>query len=428
MNSNFESKIRYLTAKRKYERLLREQRWEPSASHASAAFVKPFADVFKALKLTAMDIGNSARTMLGTLLTFDNQKLQKKIDAFEQRRGLLRTEWQPIVGDSLKAIQTADPLLSMALMPTAYLSAFGLAAGVKTGAAAIDIIAGEKWERLVEKLWNMPTELSALNAIKNMMQAQNEKSEKSGVLKNLMKLFWKGEKNESVLREQKKQATTYDTSSEEAWLADFFADTGLDDTFDGLAAESARNQLGLVREVENAARRAEAVALLVAADSPEKFKSTLDGAISSNLIEPADVQALSKVLPEIDKQAKELATSGDFREKVANNVNTEPENVKDQDLMAAAKKAAFNAAKLGFNDQAMNGGNGSAGLADFMQQLKKMQKKVEIDSELQQQLKKKVDIPEVKELLGVYESMNRSYDKARQAISTATGSSAAAKE
>ena len=261
MNSNFESRIRYLTAKRKYERLLREQRWEPSASHASAAFVKPFADVFKALKLTAMDIGNSARMMLGALLTFDNKKLQKKITDFEERRNLLRQDWAPIVGDSLKAIQTADPLLSMALMPTAYLSAFGLAAGITTGAAATDIIAGEKWERLISKLWNMPTELSALNAIKTMMQAQNEKSEKSGVLKNLMKLFWKGEKNESVLREQKEQ-TTYDTSSEEVWLADFFADTGLDDTFDALAAESARNQLGLIREVENAARRAEAVALL----------------------------------------------------------------------------------------------------------------------------------------------------------------------
>jgi hypothetical protein len=427
MNSNFESRIRYLTAKRKYERLLREQRWEPSASHASAAFVKPFADVFKALKLTAMDIGNSARMMLGALLTFDNKKLQKKITDFEERRNLLRQDWAPIVGDSLKAIQTADPLLSMALMPTAYLSAFGLAAGITTGAAATDIIAGEKWERLISKLWNMPTELSALNAIKTMMQAQNEKSEKSGVLKNLMKLFWKGEKNESVLREQKEQ-TTYDTSSEEVWLADFFADTGLDDTFDALAAESARNQLGLIREVENAARRAEAVALLVAADSPEKFKSTLDNAISSNLIESTDVQELSKVLPEIDKQAKELAASDDFRAKVAANVNTEPENVKDQDLMAAAKKAAFNAAKLGFNDQAMNGGDGSNGLASFMQQLKKMQKMVEIDSKLQQQLKKKVDIPEVKELLSVYESMNRSYDKAQQAINAATGSSAATKE
>ena len=123
-----------------------------------------------------------------------------------------------------------------------------------------------------------------------------------------------------------------------------------------------------------------------------------------------------------------MAASDDFRAKVAANVNTEPENVKDQDLMAAAKKAAFNAAKLGFNDQAMNGGDGSNGLASFMQQLKKMQKMVEIDSKLQQQLKKKVDIPEVKELLSVYESMNRSYDKAQQAINAATGSSAATKE
>jgi hypothetical protein len=424
MNSKFESELQYLTARRKYEKLLREQRWEPSTSHASAAFVKPFTDVFKALKLTAMDIGNSARLMLGVLLTFDSKKLEKKISDFEERRNVLRQEWQPIVGDSLKAIQTADPLLSMALMPTAYLASFGLATGITTGAAVVDVIAGEKWERLVSQLWNMPTELAALGAIKGLLEKQNEAlGEKSGVLKGLLNLFWKGEKNESVLREQKKGKTTYDTSSEEAWLADFFADTGLDDTFDALAAESARNHLDLIRDVENATRRAEAVALLVAADDPEKFKTVLQQVVSGNLIEAADVKEISSVLPEIDKQAKQLAVSDDFRNKVATMTKTAPEKVNEKDLMAAAQKAAFNAAKIGFNEKAMNGDGGESGLSNFMQQIKKMQKEVELDSKTLQQLKKKTDIPEIKELLSVYEGMNRSYDKAQQAINAAVGSS-----
>lgn len=431
MNSKLESKIQYLTAKRKYEKLLRhqralhEQRWEPSASHASAAFVKPFTDVFKALKLTAMDIGNSARTMLGVLLTFDNKKLQEKITAFETRRGLLRTEWQPIVGDSLKAIQTADPLLSMALMPQAYLASFGLAAGVKVGAAATDIIAGEKWERLVEKLWRMPTEISALNAIQNMMQddrSSKGRGGKSKLMKKLLGLFWKGNVDEGFLREQQAKKTTYDTSSEEAWLADFFADTGMDDTFNSLAAESADNHLSVVREVLEAAQRAETVALLVAADSPERFRTTLKHAISSNLVDPANVKELSNVLPQIDKQAKELAASDEFRKKVAATAKVEPEKVSDQELTSAAQKTAFNTGKVSFNDQAINGGSGSPGLSEFMQQLKQAQDEAELDNELLQQLKKKTDIPEVKELLQVYEKMKRSYDKAQQAINSVMGS------
>ena len=423
MPTKLETKINYLTAKRKYERLLCERRllseqmWTPSSSAASAAFVKPFTDVFTALKLTAMDIGNSARLLLGTLLTFDPEKLRKKIEAFEDRRGILRSKWSPIIKDSLDAIKTADPLLSLSLMPQFYLGSLGLAAGITTGKTAIEVISGETWAQLIEKLERMPTEKYALTKIMDMLDKLDNPgggSRDKGVLGKLSKLFF----GESVLREQEekeKSTTKYDTSSEEAWLRDFFADTGLDNVFDDLANQTAKNQIDVMKDAASLAARAQTAALLVAADSPEQFKETLTKAVSAGQLEANEVKNLSGVLDQIEQQAKKLAASEDFRNTLANQKKANAADLNDQDVADAAKKSAFNAGKLDFNQQIMNGGDNNPPLKDLLDELEKMWQQVMPNDAMVAEMKKRTDLSAIKEMLQVYETTKRDYDKARQA-------------
>ena len=428
MSSNFETRLNYLTAKRKYEKILREaniiveQRWDPGSGPAVKAFVKPFADVFKALKLTAMDIGNSTRLILGTLLAFDSKKLIEKRKAFEERRAMLRAEWRPIIGDSLDAIQNADPLLSFSLMPTAYFASLGLAAGIKTGATAAEIISGESWERLLEKLWRMPTELDALNAILKLQTEKAKSPEGQSIKGKLSRLFFGGKTNESVLREQKEKAATYDTSSEQAWLADFFKDTGLDQAFDGVAVDSIKNQLSVQQEVASATQRMLVVAELIGTDSVEDFQEVLKAAVSKNQLDAGDISEFEKIIPQIEQQAKQLAGSQDFRATAAQTQGVDVEKVTDAMLADAARKVAFNAGKVSFNEQAI-GGAGGLGIANFAAEIKKLREETKLDSKTIEQLKKRTNIPEAKQLIEIYENSQQSYDKAQQALTQALGSS-----
>jgi len=430
MSSNFEAKLNYLTAKRKYEKILREakviaeQRWDPGSGPAVNAFVKPFADIFTALKLTAMDIGNSTRLILGTLLAFDSKKLIEKRKAFEERRAMLRAEWKPIIGDSLGAIQNADPLLSFSLMPTAYLAAQGLAAGVKTGATAAEIISGESWERLLEKLWRMPTELDALNAILKLQSTAFAKGEKGTSIKDkLSRLFFESPATRSTISEQKeKKAAPYDTSSPQAWLQDFFKDTGLDQAFDAVASESIKNQLSVQREVASATQRMLVVAQLIGSDSVEDFQQVLKDAVSKNQLEADDVSEFKKIIPQIENQAKQLVSSPDFRTTAAQSQGVDVEKVTDTMLDDAARKVAFNAGKVSFNEQAL-GGAGGTGIASFASEIKKLREETKIDSKTIDQLKKRTDIPEAKQLIEIYENSQRSYDKAQQVLANSLGSS-----
>jgi len=426
MTIDYKTKISYLTARRKYEKLLRErhlveQRWSPQGSQAVGAFVKPFSDVFKALKLTAMDIGNSARLMLGVLLTWDPDKLQKKRDKFNERRDKLRTLWNPIIGDSLKAIQTADPLLSFALIPGVYFASLGLATGITTGKVAAEVMAGETWSQLINKLERMPTEKSALNAILNVIDGDKDKKG-TKTLDKLSKLFF-GEnhaRSGSILKElEEKQETEYDMTSEESWLKSFMADTGLDDVFNKIVIDLAEGHTSIIKEIAESTGRMEVGALLVAATSPEDFKSVLTKSVNDKIIEAEDVKELSGVLSQIEKQAKELAASDDFRAKLAKTKNVEPDAMDDAAVFAEAEKTAFNTGKIDFNEQAVNGDGKSPGLIKLMEEIKSAREEVSLDSDLLGQLKKRTDLPAVKELLQIYESVGKNYDKAQRALATA---------
>ena len=266
----------------------------------------------------------------------------------------------------------------------------------------------------------MPTELDALNAI---LKLQSEEAGKGSTIKSkLSRLFFGGETNESVLREQKEKAAKYDTSSEQAWLADFFKDTGLDQAFDEVAADSIKNQLSVQQEVASATQRMLVVAKLIGTDSVEDFQEVLKAAVSKNQLDAGDISEFEKIVPQIEQQAKQLAASQDFKATAAQTQGVDVEKVTDAMLADAARKVAFNAGKVSFNEQAI-GGAGGLGIASFAAEIKKLREETKLDSKTIEQLKKRTNIPEAKQLIEIYENSQQSYDKAQQALTNALGSS-----
>jgi hypothetical protein len=310
-------------------------------------------------------------------------------------------------------------------MPQVYLGSLGLAAGIATGKTAAEVISGESWKRLIEKLERMPTERFALNAILNN-QEKEAKGKKKGVLGRLSKLFF----GESLIREQEEEkskdsATEYDTSSEESWLKDFIDDTGLDNVFNDLATQAAESQTDVMKDVSSMASRARTGALLVAADSPERFESTLSQAVSSGLLEADNVKELQGVMGKITEQAEVLAKSKDFRSTLAAEKQVSTEDLSDEDVSLAAKKSAFNAGKLDFNQQIMNGDGDTPPLSSILESIEKMKEEVMPNDDMVAEMKKRTDLPAVKEMLQVYETTKQDYDKARKAFDAVKNASSA---
>ena len=105
--SKVHEQIRYLEAKRKYEKLLREKRElkEYAQSGLFAVIGDALGDIFKSLKLTAMDISNELR-FLGEKFLYRNNpaKLKEAGDNYNRKRDKILKEWEPIVKKNMDAI------------------------------------------------------------------------------------------------------------------------------------------------------------------------------------------------------------------------------------------------------------------------------------------------------------------------------------
>jgi len=417
--------FRYLDAKRKYQRylreirLLREQRWEPDASLSYNIFVAPFADVFSALKLTAMDISNSARLVLSTLFAFgDVEKLKKAADSFEDRQSRLRTKWDPIVEKSLEAIRTADPLFTLALGPGAFLATKGVALGLSAGKTAAEIARGEDWDAILTQIRKVPDEKWGLGRL--MQQQERQAAESSELTKKLSALFY-GATNESraihaqPLREQNEDTDKKLPTDPRAWVDAFLEDTGLNEAFDDLASVSAMIRIDLIQGLESVLKKSHAVSALISVKSADEFANVIRDTISVGVLEQGDIKDLNNIMPQIEKQAQELAQSQEFRSSVAAQQDIEPDKLTDAAVKNTAEKVAFNSAKTQFNGQAM------AGLDKMMAAVDEIYEKVKIDDETLKMMKQRKDISTVKELADVYENVKRLYDETQATVRKVKG-------
>jgi len=420
MNTKTLNEIRYLNAKRKYNRhlrgirVLREQRWEPSAGLAYDIFVKPFENVFSALKLTAMDLSNSMRMAWGTLFNYsDAEKLKEIYGKFEDRQSRIRTKWDPIVKSSLETIKEADPMFALALSPGYYMATSSLAAGLKAGKTTAEIVAAEDWDALLTQLRKVPDEKWGLGKL--IKQQEEQAKETSELRKQLSRLFGESLRPRAGLLREQEVPNTELPSEPRDYVESLLKDTGLDEEFDSIASASALIRIDLSRELEQILKKTHTTAKLISARSADEFSKEVENAISAGSLDQSDAKGLESIMPQIEKQAQGLAKSEEFRNTMAENQGIELDELSDEVIKDTASKVAFNSAKTQFDGKAM------AEIDKMMKKVEETYEKAQIDDATLKLMSQRRDISEVATLLDVYESTKRLYDETQGIVRKVKG-------
>ena len=114
-----------------------------------ATFVEPFADVFRAIKLSTKDIVNSLTLALGSVLTLDPEKQKQRMQKYDERKQKIEGEWGPIMKKVDDSLSTGDAdIVALAFAPGAYFAAslgtkaYNAAEGVGSFLADMDMKKG----------------------------------------------------------------------------------------------------------------------------------------------------------------------------------------------------------------------------------------------------------------------------------------------
>ena len=427
------NKLKYKNAHRKYskirQKILLEQQWSPQQGSIFGIFVEPFANVFKALKLTAMDFSNITKMILGTLVgTFlnDYKQIAKVRQSYQSRRSRLRNEWESIVESSAAAISSSDPLLTLMLAPNVYMATKAVQAGVKGGKTATEIIVSEKWDQLVDDFRSIPDEKWGIAALyKKSQEQENGKAEKkpgSEVFSALEKLFYGStRKDESRLRSKKvlledesqQKDNSLPTDAKE-WLSQLFSDTGLDAYFDENVAEIAYDRFVLTKNASDAIEEVNAVIAIVAAKTIDEMQKVISE-MGSSTASAKTKTAFSNVIQKIDQQAKSLAANEEFKKTAAEQVKKDPSQISEQEYLKAARNAVFAKSKINLDTELMNK------VLPVINEIEQTQKVVSIDENTLALLNKKTEIPEVADLLDIYNREKKLYNNLKASMSRLKG-------
>ena len=409
-----------LKIKRDMRKQIREAK---AAMNEESKFVSAFTDVFKAMRLAAMDVGNSLRLVLGMVLTFDPNKLNDKIKAFDERRQRINAEWAPILARSKEAIRNADPILMMAIMgPANFLGAQGIAASLVAGKTAAEALTATNWDSLInsftttlnvnQNLQKFFANVSSSEALKQQkddeslgMQRQNNRT-----LRRLARIFSEGGyasglaesfRTSKSLIEQKRQEKEADIppfTEEEA--ANLFAEiTGLDRKFEQTRKEYMASLKSTISEVLQMIDPVTASAQLFAANDMASFGQAFENAHRQN--PQISMEAYKKFSKAVDDQVTKLATDSKFVDELKK--KSGGKEFSPQDIKASAQTTAFQAAKTQFDKDL------AKKLKQVVDSVGSSIKDMKIDDETFKEMQKSA-YPEVKEVAGLYEKLLKSYN------------------
>lgn len=414
-NKKIEQQIRYLENKRKFEKLLRENQalneyYDGGIGPSTglfAAFGKAFGDIFKSLKLTAMDISNEFRWLGQQFLYRKNpEKLEKARSDYNRKHDKLLKEWEPIVKDSMKAIKNADPFLTIALAPNAFLATKGIQAGVFAGKNAAEIIAAEDWQSIRAKMNKFQTgtdENPQAGAELGMGAIYDEMRKQGNLLMKLTDLFSVKQaaenKNESRLFEQTENRIT----DPEEWLGTFFELTGIDQEFDAAASGMLADKIILMQEMIPTIEASIAVIKLVSTDSLDQFSKITQEIARDAALSSEAIGGMKEVMSDVQDQAQKLASSEDFKNQLADAENKPVDQLSDEEVKNAASAMVFKQAKTKFDEQYISD------LKKFEDIIEGSRSDLETDNQTLSLVKNRKDLPESSEFLKVYDQYDKLY-------------------
>ena len=427
--SKIHEQIRYLEAKRKYHKILRERRElnEYAQSGLFAIIGDAMGDIFKSLKLASMDISNELR-FLGEKFLYRNnpEKLKKSGDDYNRKRDKILKEWEPIVKSSMDAIKNADPFLTIALAPSLFLATKGIEAGVAAGKTATEIIVAEDWESMRAKInkfqTGTPEEPNAgleldIGAIHDQMAQQNN------LLLQLNNLFV-GEaerrregtpttearaSRKRTIREQEETSTPPEAAPKKItdpkkWLSTFFQMTGIDDQFTDAAADSLAEKTILMTEMLDSITSSTSIMKLVETSDLDEFKQVIADIVATKKVSKEAVSSFGKVIPQIEDQAKKVAQSDDFKKEISTAKKVSPDEIDEKELYDSALKAVFQQSKAKFDEE--YGGS----LKKYTAVIEDNHKLLDTDQETMSLIsQRKGDLYSAEDYLKVYDQYSKAY-------------------
>jgi hypothetical protein len=444
MSKKIQEQIRYLEVKRKYESSLRKKRALSEVSDPYyadsglfAAIGDALGDVFKSLKLAAMDISNELR-WLGQqfLLRNDRAALEDAGEEFKKRQSKIYQEWEPIMKKNLDAINSTDPMLALALAPGAYMATKGVQAGIAAGKTAAEIVVAEPWSDIRKRIssfdWGdeetgdpakaQKAQDLGMGAIYDQMRKQNN------ILFRLEDLFTRNQQaapqqNETLMREQdqeksgekepEKEEFEGIQSSPEEFVKEFLSLTGIDEQFEDAATASLSGKTRLMSDAIPIIENIRALIRLIQTSDMRDFSKMVGQIVSERKIPESASQGYAKIIPEIEANAKKMADSPEFKEEIAKVRETSVDQISEKEIYDAALNESFRIAKSKFNtDQ-------SKDIGDFIKTIEKNHEEIQIpDSSSDPVIKhaeQRTDLPEAVEFVDVYNRYIESYKELQDA-------------
>ena len=387
---------------RKMRTLLKEQ----------GGFKEAFKDVLRALRLAAMDVGNVLRLAVGMLITFNPEKIRKKIDAFDERRQKINAEWSPIVERAKEAIGSADPILSMAIIgPANYFAIQGLGAGLVAGRTVAEVVTATNWDSLINSFTvtldvNQSLQQFFQNYTRNE-EARREREEElniasgkttrsNSIMGRLSNLFSESpEGTDSILIEQAQMPKI----DEKQAIDMFVKATGMDKKFQELLNEHKDNLKKTLQPIATDLEPMVAVSNMFSAKNLKEFDSAVKQAktINPKLNEDPFIKFSKQVQDETQKMINDPRKVEELKKTLSG------KQVTPEILNVEAEKLVFNTLKSDFDKKV------AASVKSARDNAKMAIDNLKIDTKVLSYMQNSSD-SEVKQIAEIYKKLLQTYD------------------
>ena len=418
------AKLRYIQARRQIEEanFERKQKLLVEYGYDEGLFVifkKPLGDIFTALKLSAMDVSNGLQRIVKAVWHLgDPAKLKEDKKVYDQKRSNIMRQWDPIVKDSMEAIKSADPFLMVGLFPQTFLAIKGAEAAVALTKTAVEVGHAQNWEAVRDRYRKWWDDLGSGDGKdkppgtpgRSDPSAIDAADELKAIRKLLEKLFYTKsssniQRNESLLREAEKDTGSIDPKKDpEGFMKQFLDDTGIGAELIDSAGALLQQKTELAKKSLEVLGQAVPFAKLIKTYDLETFKKTIQEILNSEGLSPELAKDFLKMIPKMEEQAKKMAESQEFKEKIAKGLKKPADQVSEDIFKKEAMNFVFDNSKKKFNEEI------ASKIKAYIPVLEDNDKDITLDSKTLKAVKDKAeDLFSGPDFLKVYDKYEKAY-------------------
>ncbi len=318
------------------------------------AFVEPFVDVAKAVKLTSQDVLNTFKLVFKTLITISPEKLVEAREDYEDVKQDLDREWEPILESARGAIEKSDfGIAAFAMAPNLFF-------GYKIGEFALNApsTVAEYFEEAgfdvpLKKFIDTTTSEEDVERrfSREEISSRRDERDDDGVLDKL-RIFFFGEsiaRKDNLINEEKdeekdkdkgrKSKTKLSSKNIEKEIEKYFKEMGMDKTLNSLGEKMLAAKKKQADALKAAAgQQIEALKSFSQAESIEQFDAAVKAAAKSGADVAAVQQKIDQLKKDLEKKVQDLQKDDKFKQSIKKQAGGK--EVSDDQIADAAKKSA----------------------------------------------------------------------------------------